>query len=361
MVARGLVLLVAALVLLVHDDETHIGERGEQRRARAHHHVGAALADHVPLIEALAGREARVQDGHVVSEAATKAPHRLRRERDLGDKHDGTAPARELALDGVEVDLGLARARDAVDEHDVADSRVCRPGDGGERSLLAVREASRPRRPRARERRRRACRATHAPAVLHGDHTMLEQGRHHGARPRHERRELRHALRARAERLDDALLALGVGTGPKRPALVGERYPAVIDGLGALGHERPVAALLARDAHGLAGWQHEAQAHGERRCVLAGNPGREASAHLVEGGGREDGPHRLHARPVHAGRGLLGKPHHVTHHVAVAKAHKDAAPHEAGLGQLGGHCVVKAPVDGAGGYVRNDARVSHGT
>lgn len=76
MVARSLVLLVGALMLLVHDDKANVGERGEQRRARAHHHVDPPAAREVPLVEALAAGEARVQDGHVVTEAAAEAAPR---------------------------------------------------------------------------------------------------------------------------------------------------------------------------------------------------------------------------------------------------------------------------------------------
>ena len=83
-VARARVLLVGRLVLLVDDDEANVGERRKERGAGAHHHVDSALAHEVPLVEALAGGQTRVEHGHVVAKARAEASHGLRRERDLG-------------------------------------------------------------------------------------------------------------------------------------------------------------------------------------------------------------------------------------------------------------------------------------
>ena len=96
-VARRAVLLVGALVLLVDDDEPDVGKRREQGAACAHHHARRARADEIPLVEALAGRHARMHDGHRVAEASAEAPHRLRRQRDLRHQHAracAPAPAR---------------------------------------------------------------------------------------------------------------------------------------------------------------------------------------------------------------------------------------------------------------------------
>ena len=53
-VARRLFLLVGAVVLLVDDDQAEVGERGEDRRARADAHAGLAAAHPPPLVVALA-------------------------------------------------------------------------------------------------------------------------------------------------------------------------------------------------------------------------------------------------------------------------------------------------------------------
>ena len=132
-------------MLLVDDDEAGIGKRGKERRARADDHAGLALAHEVPLVEALAGAEARVQDRDVVAEAAAEAAHGLGGEADLGNEDEGAAAVRERALDGVEVDLGLSGAGHTVDEHDVAAAGRAGGVDGGERRALAVGEGLRAR------------------------------------------------------------------------------------------------------------------------------------------------------------------------------------------------------------------------
>ena len=85
-------------------------ERGPDADARL------AAAQAPPLVVALAVGERRVQDGDAVAEPGPEAGHRLRREADLGDEDDRRAAAGERRLDRGEVDLGLARAGDAVQE-----------------------------------------------------------------------------------------------------------------------------------------------------------------------------------------------------------------------------------------------------
>ena len=62
MVARTGALLVAGLVFLIDNDEAQIAERTKERRTRADDHASRTAGDHVPLVEALTGREARVED-----------------------------------------------------------------------------------------------------------------------------------------------------------------------------------------------------------------------------------------------------------------------------------------------------------
>lgn len=152
-------------------------------------------AREVPLVEALAAGEARVQDGHVVTEAAAEAPHGLGRERDLRHEDDGAAPALAHALDGVEVDLGLSRA---VTPSTSTTSRSPRPWpcDGVEGGELAVREMVWPRRGGTRERGGLAG-ASDASAVLHLDEPALGERRDDRSRARHHGRELGHAHGAR--------------------------------------------------------------------------------------------------------------------------------------------------------------------
>ena len=56
--------------------------------------------------------------------------YRLRGQRDLGHEHARRATLREDPLDGLQIHLGLARARDAVDEHHVAVGGIAGGGDG---------------------------------------------------------------------------------------------------------------------------------------------------------------------------------------------------------------------------------------
>src|SRR5262249_61157908 len=67
-VARALLLLVRAVVLLVDDDQPEALDRREHGRARADHHVDLAAADSLPLIVSLAVAESAVLDGDALGE-----------------------------------------------------------------------------------------------------------------------------------------------------------------------------------------------------------------------------------------------------------------------------------------------------
>ena len=118
-VARHLVLLVAAVVFLIHHHQAElpVWDRREHRAARAHHQSHLPAGHHVPLLVALRGGEPAVEDGHaLVREARQQPAAGLRRERDLGHQHERGAPGRKRLRDEPHVDLGLARARHAEEE-----------------------------------------------------------------------------------------------------------------------------------------------------------------------------------------------------------------------------------------------------
>ena len=120
-VARGFLLFVGMLVLFIHDDEAERLDGREDGRARADDDARAALPNLVPLVVALAGAEVRVQHGDLrlkrpVAEAGLEALDRLRRERNLWHEHDGSLPLRQRVCDALEIDFGLPRAGDAVEE-----------------------------------------------------------------------------------------------------------------------------------------------------------------------------------------------------------------------------------------------------
>ena len=103
-------------MLLVDDDQPDVVQRREHRRARAHADPRLAAAQAHPLVVALADAERRVQHGDDVAEAGLEAPQHLRGERDLGHEHDRRAPGLQRRLHRPEIDLGLARAGDALQQ-----------------------------------------------------------------------------------------------------------------------------------------------------------------------------------------------------------------------------------------------------
>src|SRR5690606_26381909 len=82
-VARRFRLLVARLVLLVHDDRTEVRDRREDGRARTDRDATLAAAESAPRVVALTVRQRGGQDGDDVTELCAEAGNRLRRERDL--------------------------------------------------------------------------------------------------------------------------------------------------------------------------------------------------------------------------------------------------------------------------------------
>ena len=98
MVARGLLLLVRALVLLVHDDDTEVRQRRKDRAARPDRDTGLAAREFHPLLAALPFREVTVQHGHTgrtrtrMVKSGAEAFHRLRGEGDFGHQNQCAFP-----------------------------------------------------------------------------------------------------------------------------------------------------------------------------------------------------------------------------------------------------------------------------
>ena len=109
------------LVLLVHDDQAERLDGRKDGRAGADDDAGAALADLVPFIVALAGGQMAVQHRderlqRAGAEPRLEALDGLRREGDFRHEHDGAFALLQRVGDGLEIDLGLAAAGDAVEE-----------------------------------------------------------------------------------------------------------------------------------------------------------------------------------------------------------------------------------------------------
>ena len=115
-VARRFLLLVAGLLLFVHDDQADIFERREDRRARAHHHARFAIAHAPPFPRALGIRQSAVQDRDAFAKSRPAKPRGPERQADLRHQQQRRAAARERGLDGAQVDLRLAAAGDAVEQ-----------------------------------------------------------------------------------------------------------------------------------------------------------------------------------------------------------------------------------------------------
>lgn len=125
-------------MLLVNDDEAQVVKRAKERRTCADDHAGRTAGNHIPLVQALAGRKPRMEHGDRLAKARTEAADGLGRQRNLGHQHAGRATGCKHALNGGEVNLGFAGAGDAVDQHHVAMSVQTGALNLRERLLLAV-------------------------------------------------------------------------------------------------------------------------------------------------------------------------------------------------------------------------------
>ncbi len=103
-------------MLLVDDDEAEVVDGRERCRARSDAEPRLARAQAAPFIGARSRGQPGMQQRDAVAEPLREAGDRLRGEPDLGNEHDHPAVGRERPLRGGEIDLGLAGARDAVQQ-----------------------------------------------------------------------------------------------------------------------------------------------------------------------------------------------------------------------------------------------------
>ena len=129
-------------MLLVDDDEAEVLHRREDGAADADADAGLAASQPPPLRVALARRRAPLWSTATSSpKRARKRPDELRGERDLGHEHERALAGGARARDRPEVDLGLARAGDAVEQEGLEGAEGA--GDAGERVGLRRREGER--------------------------------------------------------------------------------------------------------------------------------------------------------------------------------------------------------------------------
>ena len=131
-------------MLLVDDDEPEVAERQEQRRAGADDQPRVAGGNRGPGAAAGGLGDARVPLGRAGAEACLDPVEELGREGDLGQEHQRLAAAAQRLGHRLEVDLGLARAGDALEQRRRVGAGPHRRGERGRRLGLRRRERQRP-------------------------------------------------------------------------------------------------------------------------------------------------------------------------------------------------------------------------
>ena len=126
-VADAVLLLVGGVVLLIDDNQAKIGVGQEQRRAGADHDRNLAVGDGPPGARAPARRELRMPFRRPHAEAGGEAVEELGGQRDLRHQDQALPAASDHIRHRLEIDLGLARAGDTVDER----NRIAALGDRG--------------------------------------------------------------------------------------------------------------------------------------------------------------------------------------------------------------------------------------
>ena len=136
-IPRVALLLVGGVVLFVDHDQAEVLERGEDGAPRPDADRRLAALQSLPLVEALAGGERRVEYRDPVTEPGLEPPHRLRGQADLRHQHDrGLAPGQHR-FDHREVDLGLAGPGHPGQQDPLTGAGVVEPPDqAGDRGLL---------------------------------------------------------------------------------------------------------------------------------------------------------------------------------------------------------------------------------
>ena len=112
-------LFVAGIMLLIHHDETEVGERKENGTARANHQTPPALPGGHPPISggALPGTEPAVVDFKPVTEEPAKAHDELGRQGNFRNEEQSIAPSVQYFVNQMGVDLRLAGTGDPFEQH----------------------------------------------------------------------------------------------------------------------------------------------------------------------------------------------------------------------------------------------------
>ena len=110
-IPQAFLLFIGGVVFFVDDEQAGVLERGEQRRAGAHHDVHLAIAGGQPDIHALAIGQRRMQQGDAGVEALLEATQGLGPQIDLRDQQQRLTARLQGGADQLQIDLGLAATR----------------------------------------------------------------------------------------------------------------------------------------------------------------------------------------------------------------------------------------------------------
>ena len=127
MVPGRLGLLVASVVLLVHDDHTEVRDRGEHGRPGPDGDPHPSGSEGAPGVEPFPVRQARVEHRDQVPESLPEPLQGLGSEGDLRDQDDASATTLEHSPEQLDVDQRLPRPGDPVEK-----SRLPRPEHPGQ-------------------------------------------------------------------------------------------------------------------------------------------------------------------------------------------------------------------------------------
>ena len=130
--------LVAALLLLVQDNEAQVPQRRENGRAGTQHHPDLSPADPLPLVISLRHPQRAVEHRHLVPEIPGEPAHHLGCQHDFRHQHDGGFALFQYFLDQAKIDLGFPAAGNALEQHSLGSRIVGQVQDLAEGFLLLL-------------------------------------------------------------------------------------------------------------------------------------------------------------------------------------------------------------------------------
>ena len=107
---------IRAFLLLVHNDQPQIFQRREHGAAGAQHDTGLPLPDALPLVIALRGPKAAVQQGYLFPKISGEAGHHLRRQGNFRHKDHHRLSQCQQLLCQADIDQRLAASGNALQQ-----------------------------------------------------------------------------------------------------------------------------------------------------------------------------------------------------------------------------------------------------